>query len=340
MGDAPVVSHGFNRPELSVVIATRNRAASLVEALKALTMQTADRQMFEVVVVDNGTNGDLAGVIREVRDSDPSLRIWWVREPRRGPGIARNTGIRHARGDIVLFTDDDCVPEPDWIDTMRGAFHRDPAIVGVEGLTYTRLHELTPFVHFSANSGGGYPTCNVGYRADALRSAGGFDWSAFPDANKEDVDLAYRMMWRGKIDFEPRARVFHPARPISFWSQVRRMHGLMADELCMMFRWPPETRTYAVRDRARDPRLIDGGQEQVRSEPNPIRARALLARGELLRRRPLIYGKILVLLGVRSVYVLVYVPGAILHAWRHRDPRKVEPLVPCGEANCAHTRKR
>ena len=146
-------------------------------------------------------------------------------------GLARNRGIRHSLGDVVLFTDDDCLPEPGWIEAMVRAIGQDAGIVGVEGLTYTRLREVSPFVHFTAGSSGGYPTCNVGYRAGALRAAGGFDWAAFPAANKEDVDLAYRMMRLGTVIAAPSARVFHPARSISFRHQMERMRRLVSDEV-------------------------------------------------------------------------------------------------------------
>jgi hypothetical protein len=163
-----------------------------------------------------------------------------------------------------------------------------------------------------------------------LRAAGGFDSATFPAANKEDVDLAYRMIRHGRIEFAPSARVFHPARPTSFGWQVRRMRRLVADELSMMFRWPRDIRQYAQRAIPGDAALPDGRHEQVWSTPNPVRARALVARRDLVRRRPLLYAKILLLLCVRSGYVSWSVPGAILHAWKHRDPNGLSPLTgPC-----------
>ncbi len=315
---------------VTVVVPTRDRTAILSETIDALAVQTADPATFEVIVVDNGTGDDTGRLVREVRGQHPHLRIRWLHERCPGPGAARNRGIRHASGDIILFTDDDCLPEPEWIETMREAFNHDPAVVGVEGLTYTRLTELSPFVHYSANSGGYFPTCNVGYRAKQLRAAGGFDWATFPAANKEDVDLAYRMMWLGRIEFAPFARVFHPARSMSFGWQVHRMRRLVGDELCMMFRWPRELRQYARPAIPDDAELPDGSHERVWSMPNPVRARALVGRRDLLRRRPLLYAKILLLLCVRTGYVSIYLPGSILHAWRHRDPSGLQPLAaPC-----------
>lgn len=247
-------------------------------------------------------------------------------EARPGPGVARNRGIRHALGDVVLFTDDDCLPEPGWIEAMVRAIGQDAGIVGVEGMTYTRLREVSPFVHFTAGSSGGYPTCNVGYRAGALRAAGGFDWAAFPAANKEDVDLAYRMMRLGTVIAAPSARVFHPARSISFRHQMERMRRLVSDEVCMMWRWPRALRQYAVAETPDDVHWPDGREEIIWSSPNPIRGRVLIGRWDLLRRRPLLYGKILILLVARSWYVLPFVPAALYHAWKHRNPGALAPL--------------
>lgn len=321
-----------SRMTASVVVATRDRPVTLGDTLDALAAQTAIPGAFEVILVDNGTQADLGRLVREARARHPQLCIRWVREARPGPGVARNRGIIHARGAIVLFTDDDCVPEPGWVEAMVRAFDAGPAIVGVEGLTYTRVKEVSPFVHFTAGAGGGYPTCNAGYRAGPLRASGGFDWAAFPAANKEDVDLAYRMMRSGAVIFVPSARVFHPARPISFRYQVRRMPRLMTDELCMMGRWSRHIRQYAGHETPHAVRWPDGREEVVWSSPNPIRGRVLIARRDLLRRRPLLYGKILLMLALRSWYVLPFVPGAVLHAWKHRAAHDLAPLIPPNHA--------
>ncbi|MDB5039613.1 MAG: hypothetical protein JWN27_339, partial [Candidatus Eremiobacteraeota bacterium] len=86
---------------LSVVIATKDRAALLVDALGSLRAQ-ADAPPFEIIVVDNGSNDATPEIARK-----HGAEYAFVAEPNRGK--ARNAGIARATGDLVLFVDDDVV---------------------------------------------------------------------------------------------------------------------------------------------------------------------------------------------------------------------------------------
>ncbi len=120
----------FPEPRLtaSVVIVTRNRPGPLARALDALTRQTLAPD--EVVVVDNNSTVSYANVIDRFAGQLP-LKV--ASEAEVGIPFARNRGIRESSGDIVLFTDDDCVPEPQWVEEMVRPFYRDPHIGAVGG---------------------------------------------------------------------------------------------------------------------------------------------------------------------------------------------------------------
>jgi glycosyltransferase involved in cell wall biosynthesis len=99
----------------------------LFEALAAQTLAPD-----EVVVIDNNSLSSYAGVFDAYRSRLP-LRTFVEMTP--GIPAARNRGIQEARYEIVLFTDDDCVPHPHWLEKMVEPFYRDPHIGAVGGQT-------------------------------------------------------------------------------------------------------------------------------------------------------------------------------------------------------------
>ena len=101
--------------DISVVICTFNRADYLTTALEALSQQTAPRESYEVIVVDNGS----ADRTREVVESFmPGVR--YIVEPKAGLSNARNTGAEAAEGRYVAYTDDDCKVPPQWLSVAKG----------------------------------------------------------------------------------------------------------------------------------------------------------------------------------------------------------------------------
>jgi cellulose synthase/poly-beta-1,6-N-acetylglucosamine synthase-like glycosyltransferase len=145
-----------------------------------------------------------------------------------GPATARNRGAIESRGSIILFTDDDCVPMPDWLDAMLAPF-QDPEVVGAKGIYRThqkrlvarfvqieyedkyRLMARLPFIDF-------IDTYSAAFRRDRFLEMTGYDTS-FPLACAEDVELSYRMSGRGwKMKFVPAAIVYHthPDRLIQY----------------------------------------------------------------------------------------------------------------------------
>jgi glycosyltransferase involved in cell wall biosynthesis len=104
-------------PEITVVVPTRDRPDALHRCLAALDAQTAADRL-EVIVVDDGsTDSDAVGGVVGRHPAARSIR----HESRAGPAAARNTGARFASGTILCFTDDDCVPEPQWVERLATA---------------------------------------------------------------------------------------------------------------------------------------------------------------------------------------------------------------------------
>lgn len=108
--------------DCSIVVCTYNRAASLGDTLRALrALEVPPAVSWEVVVVDNNSKDDTRAVVEDATKGFPRLRYFF--QPLQGLSHARNMGIEAARGDLLLFTDDDVLPEPDWlvriVDGMR-----------------------------------------------------------------------------------------------------------------------------------------------------------------------------------------------------------------------------
>jgi glycosyltransferase involved in cell wall biosynthesis len=204
----------------SVVIPAFNAEATLPACLSALQCQT--QPPGEIIVADDGSSDDTAGVARR-------LGATVVSHLHQGPAAARNLGIQWARGEIVLFTDADCEPAGDWVEQMVKPL-ADPAVIGVKGVYRTRQRQVVarlvqcefaerydllaraPNIDF-------VDTHAAAFRASALREVGGFD-PAF--IGNEDVDLSYRLARAGhKLVLNRQAVVYH--HHPDTWSQYARL---------------------------------------------------------------------------------------------------------------------
>jgi glycosyltransferase involved in cell wall biosynthesis len=111
---------------ITVIIATRDRAALLNETLEAIGRQDPPGVPFEVVVVDNGSVDNTREMVANAAGRLP-LAIRYVHEPRPGKSHALNTAVATAHGDILVFTDDDVLPSPGWLAAFVRALHETGA---------------------------------------------------------------------------------------------------------------------------------------------------------------------------------------------------------------------
>lgn len=109
--------------DASIVVCTYNRAESLRDTLCALqALQPAPGRTWEVIVVDNNSKDHTKAVVEEAQGAWPMLRYEF--EGAQGLSHARNHGIACARGEVILFTDDDVLPEPDWLEATLAGLER------------------------------------------------------------------------------------------------------------------------------------------------------------------------------------------------------------------------
>jgi len=212
------LSAGTTSPELSVVIATRRRPELLARCLGSVLDQATDVD-YEVIVV-NDDDIELDAVPADER-------IVVLESGGRGPAGARNLGARAARSPLLVFTDDDTQPPPDWLQHVLSASRHDPDAVGFEGPVETGDYDILYF-HAPRALPGGCCGANVAYRRAAFLELGGFD-ERFYGWMPEDVEFGIRAKARGDVVYVAHMVVHHPPRPIGIrerMAQASRVEGV------------------------------------------------------------------------------------------------------------------
>ena len=221
---------------LSIVLPTFNRRPRLERVLSGLDRQTVDGASFEVVVVDDGSSDDTAEWLAAHNQRAYGLRH--VHQRNAGPAQARNTGISEARGELVLFIDDDVEPTPQLLEEHL-ASHEEENVV-VLGPLASLDYYAQPWVaweqakleaQYEAMGRGDYEpsfrqfwTGNASVAKHHLVAAGGFDTALL---RAEDVELGRRLHQRGlKFRFNAKARGLHHAeRSLEAWEAMHRSYG-------------------------------------------------------------------------------------------------------------------
>jgi glycosyltransferase involved in cell wall biosynthesis len=216
----------MNSSRISVIVPAYNAGDTIDRCLEALAHQTIPRECYEIIVVDDGSSDETCARVK----AHAGVRL--LAQPHAGPAVARNLGVEHARGEIVLFTDSDCEPTQDWIERMVTPF-RDEQVVGVKGTYLTRQREMVArFVQieyedkYDRMAREKYidfvDTYSAGYRRAVFVTNGGFD-PAFPAPSVEDQEFSFRLARQGyKMVFVPQAVVYHWGHARNLWSYCRR----------------------------------------------------------------------------------------------------------------------
>ena len=217
----------------TVLICTWNRAAELKQALNTIGAMKVPRDItWEVIVVDNNSPDDTRRVVEAQRDSFPTELIYLF-EPKQGKSHALNTGIAAARGEVIVFTDDDVKVEPNWLAEILAGLQRAGSIAAAGRIVAEwtsprpswyadsgpyRLFaaivrfELGDQEHFTDVPAFG---ANLAIRRDAFQRFGLFreDLLLLQDTypSGEDTEYCRRLLRAGeKIVYLPKAVVHHP----------------------------------------------------------------------------------------------------------------------------------
>ncbi|TMG58211.1 MAG: glycosyltransferase [Chloroflexi bacterium] len=219
-------------PTVSVVMSTRNRGAMIGAAIHSLI--ALDHPSFEIVVVDQSVDEVTADLVRGLSETDSRIR--YVHTDRVGLSCGRNDGIAVSRGDVVAFTDDDCIVQPDWLSAIDVEM-QDPRVAGVFGrvlpneyrgrsgidLAFKDSQERIEYAEKAIPWYIGHGA-NMAFRRADLAAIGGFDeilgaGGRLP--SHEDGDMSYRMLASGRrVVFTPSSLVYH--RQWRDWDERKR----------------------------------------------------------------------------------------------------------------------
>lgn len=246
------------RADVTVAIATMDRPASLARCVRAVL--DGHTLPADLVIVDQSENGATAELVANA-DWDTAVPIAYVRQSRRGLAASRNAAIAHASRPIVVFTDDDCIPDEGWIagivDAFNGAENPDavtgrvlpfgPEQPGLYAVSVRASRERVAYrgrsLPWAVGSGG-----NTAVRKDWLERIRGFDerlGAGSPGLSAEDMDLFYRLLRAGAtVRYEPDAVVFHERQDARRRLASRTAYGFGMGAFCAM--WARRRDGYAI----------------------------------------------------------------------------------------------
>lgn len=216
------------QPRISVIVCTYNGIATLRGCLESLArLRYPD---FEVLVIDDGSTKDIVGIAQDF----PHIR--YVRQEHAGLSVARNLGASLATGDILAYTDDDCLVDEDWLSHLSLGFE-DPQWTAAGGPNIPPPpRNRTEAVVAAAPGAPAHvlltdieaehlPGCNLAIRKSALEAIGGFR-PQYRVAG-DDVDVCWRLREAGgRLHFVPGAMVWHHRRyTVSAYLRQQRGYG-------------------------------------------------------------------------------------------------------------------
>ena len=216
------------KPFISIIIPTYSRPTQLATCLQSLANLRYPRDRFEVIVVDDGSDPPLNVIVANFKDR---LEVKWLRQENAGPATARNTGAALARGEFLVFTDDDCAPAPDYLQKLAQRFAQTPdGLVGgrtintlADNLFSSASQMLSDYLYayFNAPQPRFFASNNFAVPNSLFHLIGGFD-TTYPLAAAEDRDFCER--WRfhdHPMIYAPEAHIYH-AHALTgrkFWRQ-------------------------------------------------------------------------------------------------------------------------
>jgi len=200
--------------KVSVVIATYNKRYVLDRSLECLFGQDYPKDQYEIIVVDDGSND---GTQKMMEGKNPFCSLKYLKhKERKGQSRARNLGIDHAQGEMIIFVDDDVFCPPQFIrEHVRYHKKYDNIIVDGPAINTDRIDNLfndkkKRFLAFLDFFGANFVTCNTSCKKDNLIKAGGFDEEFGKRFGWQDRELGFRLWKMGvKRKKSRRTYVFH-----------------------------------------------------------------------------------------------------------------------------------
>ncbi|MCU0287534.1 MAG: glycosyltransferase [Acidobacteria bacterium] len=222
--------------EASVIVCTYNRSALLRRLLEALANQTAALDSFEIIVVNDGSTDNTADVCQSMKERLPHMKV--ITMPgNSGLSAAGNQGVNAASGRFILFTDDDCIPNTDWVENMCRTLNDSPIAAGAmisPVSNYFKLcHNIAQFYPFmpgqKARTLDFIAGANMGFQKHVMKDIGSFR----EDTIIPDMEYILRARQKGySITYGPDAAITHDpprvtSRDVLHYSALHASHTIL-----------------------------------------------------------------------------------------------------------------
>ena len=204
------------QPYFSIIIPTYDRPGQLADCLHSLVGLNYPHNCFEVIVVNDGGETKFEAIVDPFRNQ---INLSLITQPNAGPAAARNSGAVKAKGEFLAFTDDDCIPSPDWLQVLASHFAEMPDyIIGGRTINllaknvYSTMSQLiidVVYRHYNAkpNQSRFFTSNNLALPVDHFLSLGGFDQHF---TTSEDREFCDRCTYNGyQMIYASDALVYH-----------------------------------------------------------------------------------------------------------------------------------
>ncbi len=221
--------------KVSVVIPTYNRPALLLKCANALAKQNFSKALYEVIVVTDGADIETSSVLNLVLQEHHFFNLYcYSLDEKKGPAAARNKGAALAKGELILFTDDDCIPDVDWVENFWNAYQSNKKkLIAFSGKTIVP-HNNKPTDYeknISHLEEAEFITANCACTKQAFNLINGFD-EEFPIAWREDSEFQFRLInHQIEIIKVTDAVITHPVRVARWGISIKEQKKSMFNAL-------------------------------------------------------------------------------------------------------------
>jgi glycosyltransferase involved in cell wall biosynthesis len=220
------------KPTVSIIVPVKNGEKTLKKCIDSIL--NLNYPNYELIIVNDGSTDNTQKILEEYKDKIKIINTQGV-----GPSKARNLAVKQAKGELVAFTDSDCIVDKEWLNELVKCFEIEENLAGVGGEQLSPQDEsnfgkiVNNFMHsigiieyvkdrkevvFTQHN----PTCNSVYKKEVFEKLGGFKEGLWPG---EDVEFDYRVTKAGyKLLCNPKAIVYH-YRPQNIKKFIKMMYN-------------------------------------------------------------------------------------------------------------------
>ena len=197
---------------VSIVVPVYNAYETIKECIESILDNDYPKELTEILAIDDGSTDKTLELLEEIKDNRLKILV----QDHGGPAKARNLGIHESKGDIIIFTDSDCISPKDWLKKMTERIKEDKVIGGgiepSEGYTIWERFEQNRRDRLygkEEKTADLLPSCNLAVKKEILNEVNGFD-ERFKYASWEDYDLCNRIHAKGySIYYYPDIHILH-----------------------------------------------------------------------------------------------------------------------------------